>query len=397
MLRPRSLTRALLWRSRAGGSVRCQSQATALSVKLRGRADKLKGETEALFSGLSSGGIAGTEMARRQKRLFELQPVVELYNEFTKREAALHELRELCASCEDDDVRAMAVEEYDGAEAEVMGLGKRLQEALVPRHPFAEYSALIEIRPGVGGEEAAAFAEDLMNMYTRYAAANGWRTAISSVSRLESGRGVTEAVFAIRGHGAFGRLRGEGGVHRVQRNPATDTKGRIHTSTASVIVLAEIPEHELNNSDELDLSEVQIETMRASGPGGQNVNKLETAIRAKHLPTGLTVSMQDERSQAQNKIKALLVLKARVNALRMNEQAEADRASRRSQVSSVDRSEKLRTYNYPQNRVTDHRCGATVHDLEGVMAGESLDDLLDKVQAHLSAQDLEMALDDQES
>jgi len=243
---------------------------------------------------------------------------------------------------------------------------------LLPRDPNDDRNVIIEIRAGAGGEEAALFAAELLRMYTRYAARHRFTPEILSMN--ETGiDGLKEAIVQVRGDGAYSRLKFEGGVHRVQRIPATESSGRIHTSTATVVVLPEADEVEVEIDEVRDL---RIDVKRSSGPGGQSVNTTDSAVRITHLPTGLVVEIQDEKSQHKNKAKALAVLRARLLDLEIQKQRAADSAARRSMVGSGDRSDKVRTYNYPQDRVTDHRIGKTVHNLPGVLAGD-LDELID--------------------
>lgn len=264
----------------------------------------------------------------------------------------------------------------------------------MPRHPQSHLPALMEIRSGIGGDEANIFANDLLKMYERYAAAMRWEARLYSISRVEIGDGVTEAILAFTGPDAFGKLRGEAGVHRVQRTPATESKGRTHTSTVSVNVLPEIGESaDESDFEKLDMSEIKLEVMRSRGAGGQHVNRTESAVRLTHLPTGLSISMQDSRSQHANKRAAFAILRSKLSAQRREQAAEIQVGMRRSQVASTDRSEKIRTYNYAQSRVTDHRCGYSSHDLEGVMNGtDSLDLLLDNVSQWLASRELEVQL-----
>jgi len=266
----------------------------------------------------------------------------------------------------------MAREEIDRLERDETRLVEELKVLLLPRDPNDDRDVILEIRAGAGGDEAALFAAELLRMYTRYAADHRFTPEILSVN--ETGiDGIKEAIVQVRGDGAYSRLKFEGGVHRVQRIPATESSGRIHTSTATVVVLPEADEVEVAIDEVRDL---RIDVKRSSGPGGQSVNTTDSAVRITHLPTGLVVEIQDEKSQHKNKAKALAVLRARLLDLEIQKQRAADSAARRSMVGSGDRSDKVRTYNYPQDRVTDHRIGKTVHNLPGVLAGD-LDELID--------------------
>jgi peptide chain release factor 1 len=259
---------------------------------------------------------------------------------------------------------AEAASEVERLEAAIADLEAQLKPALLPHDPLDDRNAIIEIRAGTGGDEAALFAADLFRMYSRFIERNGWRREMISLSEGTLG-GIKEAVFKVSGDGAFGAMRHESGVHRVQRVPATETQGRIHTSAATVAVLPEAEEVDVKIEDK----DLRIDVFRSSGPGGQSVNTTDSAVRITHLPSGLVVSQQDQKSQLQNKLKAMEVLRARLLDLRVAEQ-EAERSRmRKSQVGTGDRSAKIRTYNFPQSRLTDHRIGFTTHDLSGVMDG----------------------------
>ena len=289
--------------------------------------------------------------------------MIELAAELEKSENELAEAREL-VSIDDPEMAAEATREVGRLEARIADLEARLKPALLPHDPLDDRNAIIEIRAGTGGDEAALFAADLFRMYTRFIERAGWRRETISHSDGTLG-GVKEAVFKVSGDGAFGAMRWESGVHRVQRVPATETQGRIHTSAATVAVLPEAEEVDVKIEDK----DLRIDVFRSSGPGGQSVNTTDSAVRITHLPTGLVVSQQDQKSQLQNKLKAMEVLRARLLDLRVSEQEAARAKMRKSQVGTGDRSGKIRTYNYPQSRITDHRIGYTTHDLSGVMDG----------------------------
>jgi len=280
------------------------------------------------------------------------------------------EARELLSS-EDVEMRELAGSEIEEAEARLPELEGELELLLVPKDPDDDRDLILEIRAGTGGDEAGLFASDLYRMYQRYAERQGWKMEIMSSTEGAVG-GLKEIILALRGEGAFGRLRFESGVHRVQRVPATESSGRIHTSAASVAVLPEVEELDVEIAD----GDLRIDVYRSSGPGGQSVNTTDSAVRITHLPTGLVVSCQDEKSQHKNKAKAMKILAARLYDLKKSQQEAEISAARRDMVGSGDRSAKIRTYNFPQSRVTDHRIGMTIHNLSAFMEGE-MDEILD--------------------
>jgi peptide chain release factor 1 len=283
----------------------------------------------------------------------------------------LQQAREMVASSGDPEMEELAAEEVVVLEGRLEGESELLRRLLVPRDPLDDRPAVVEVRAGAGGDEAALFAADLYRMYSRFAANRGWALEVVSLSEGTLG-GIKEVVFITRGKEAYGLLRYESGVHRVQRVPETESQGRIHTSAATVAVLPEAEEVDI----EIDPTELKIDVFRSSGPGGQSVNTTDSAVRITHLPTGLVVTCQDEKSQHKNKAKALKVLRSRMLDQRVSAQ-EAERArERRLQVGTGDRSAKIRTYNYPQNRVTDHRIKLTTHRLEAILDGE-LDEVVD--------------------
>jgi peptide chain release factor 1 len=314
-----------------------------------------------------------SEIRRLGQELARLEPTVEAFRrlEATRAElAGARELRDTAGA--DDEMAAMARDEITRLEADETELVEQLKVLLLPRDPNDDRDVILEIRAGAGGEEAALFAAELLRLYLRYAARHRFGTEVLSLN--ETGiEGIKEAIVQVRGDGAYSRLKFEGGVHRVQRIPATESSGRIHTSTATVVVMPEADEVEIEIDEEKDL---RIDVKRSSGPGGQSVNTTDSAVRITHLPTGLVVEIQDEKSQHKNKAKALSVLRSRLLDLEIQKQRAADSAARRSMVGSGDRSDKVRTYNFPQDRVTDHRIGKTVHNLPGVMDGD-IDDLID--------------------
>ena len=295
----------------------------------------------------------------------KMTPLVVKFREYRQVSQAMNEARELMRDKLDDDFRQMVEAEYDEAKGKIQGLEAELKILLLPKDPNDDKNVIVEIRGGAGGDEAALFAGDLFRMYTRYAEAQGWRTEILDANAPDLG-GFKEVVFVIEGDGAYSKLKYESGVHRVQRIPATESSGRIHTSTVTVAVLpeAEDVEVEINNND------LRIDTYCASGAGGQHVNKTESAVRITHLPTGVVVQCQDEKSQLKNRDKAMRVLRAKILELAEQEQMAAVAENRKSQVGTGDRSERIRTYNFPQGRVTDHRIGLTLHKLDFVLNGD---------------------------
>jgi peptide chain release factor 1 len=313
------------------------------------------------------------------KELAALRPIVEAGGAYRR---TLAEIEDARAVLEDPDpeMHELARSELGGLEARREQIDQQLRMLLVPREPNDEKNVMLEIRAGTGGEEAALFASDLYRMYSRYAEKRGWKVEPLSISEAEAG-GTKEVVASISGDRVFSRLKHERGVHRVQRVPATESQGRIHTSTSTVVVLPEAEEVDVS----IDPKELRIDVYRSSGPGGQSVNTTDSAVRVTHLPTGLVVQCQDEKSQHKNKARAMKILRSRLLEHEREKQAEQRADARRGQVGSGERSEKIRTYNFPQSRVTDHRAGFTVHKLEGVMEGD-LDELLDAVHVHMAAE-----------
>lgn len=321
--------------------------------------------------------MADSEVINDPRRLRELaqehaglEEISETGARFIELQDELAGARELLGSAEDEELRELAEAEIEELETRVDELEGEVRDLLAPRDPLDDRAAVIEVRAGTGGDEAALFAGDLFRMYTRFAERQGWKVELLSSSEGTVG-GFKEIVFGVRGKNAYGTLRYESGVHRVQRVPETESQGRIHTSAASVAVLPEAEDVDVDISSE----DLKIDVFRSSGPGGQSVNTTDSAVRITHIPTGLVVSCQDEKSQHKNKARALKVLRSRLLDLKVAEQ-EAERArERRLQISTGDRSAKIRTYNFPQSRVTDHRIGLTLHRLPEILDGD-LDELL---------------------
>jgi peptide chain release factor 1 len=312
----------------------------------------------------------------------ELEPVIRLWQQWQDCENAIQEARDLLA---DADMRAMAEEEIHSTEARQQDLQAELQRLLLPRDPNDERSIFLEVRAGTGGLEAGLFAGDLLRMYSRYAESRGWQVEIMSAHEGEAG-GFREVIARVIGKGAYSRLKFESGTHRVQRVPATESQGRIHTSACTVAILPEIDQID---AIDINTNDLRIDTYRSSGAGGQHVNTTDSAIRITHLPSGIVVECQDERSQHKNKARALSLLNARLLEAEQEAQRSQRAADRKLQVGSGDRSERIRTYNFPQGRVTDHRIGLTLYDLDNIIEGgldAVIQPLLEAHQAELLAE-----------
>lgn len=325
---------------------------------------------------MASGELGGDRFVQVSKEYAEIEPVAVAAGNVRRLRAEGESLQQMTQEA-DDELRAMAVEELRANEGTLAEAERKLALALLPKDAADERPALLEIRAGVGGDEAALFAGDLLRMYQRYADRLGWRTELISASTSEAG-GYKEVVVGITGTGVFAKLKFESGVHRVQRVPATEAGGRIHTSAATVAVLPEAEEADV----QIDDKDLRIDIYRASGPGGQGVNTTDSAVRITHLPTGIVVIQQDERSQHKNKAKAMKVLRTRLYEAERERLAAERVGARRSMVGSGDRSERIRTYNFPQGRVTDHRINLTLHRLPEILEGE-----LDELVGALVAQD----------
>ena len=306
--------------------------------------------------------------ARCEREARELAPIVGAYCEYERAEADVRTSLELM---DDAELRELAQEEYAEAKARMAELSEKMKLLLLPKDPNDAKNVIMEIRGGVGGEEGMLFAADLFRMYSMYAESRGWRIEIANINETELG-GIKEISFVVEGEGAYSRLKFEAGGHRVQRVPVTESGGRIHTSAATVAVMPEIEDVDFK----LDMNDLKIDTYRSSGAGGQHVNKTESAIRITHLPTGLVVQSQDERSQGRNKEQAMKVLKSRLYEMYRAEAAAKEASARKSQVGSGDRSERIRTYNFPQGRVTDHRIGMTIYKLPQFIDGD-MDEIIE--------------------
>ena len=319
------------------------------------------------------------QMQKLSKEHSDLREVVEAFRQHRDVIKQIAEARELQ---KDPEMREFAREEETKLGGEQERLEKSLKELLMPKDPNDEKNILLEIRAGTGGEEAALFAADLFRMYTRFAERHRWAVEIMSMSPAAAG-GIREVVAGINGRGAYSQLKYESGVHRVQRVPATEAQGRIHTSTATVAVMPEVEDVEIN----IDPKDLKIDVMRSGGPGGQSVNTTDSAVRIHHLPSGLIVHCQQEKSQHKNKAMAMKLLRSKLYEIELEKRDTAEREARRSQIGSGDRSEKIRTYNFPQDRLTDHRIGLTRHNLPGLLDGD-LGDVIGSLRAHFQAEAL---------
>jgi peptide chain release factor 1 len=346
----------------------------------------LEGKYEELTASLGNPAVQGNpnEYRKQAKALAEIEQIVEKYREYRSVETAIKQAEELVNGA-DADMRELALEELGDLSVKKGTLAGELKILLVPKDPNDERNVLVEIRAGTGGEEAALFAGELYRCYTRYAERQRWRIELMSLSEADHG-GIKDVVVNIEGRGAYSKLKYESGVHRVQRVPATEASGRIHTSAATVAVLPEADDIDI----QINEKDLRVETFCSSGPGGQSVNTTYSAVRITHIPTGTVVSQQDEKSQIKNRAKALKVLRTRLYEAELQKQQDAIAKERRGQVGSGDRSEKIRTYNFPQSRVTDHRINFTTHQLQSVMDG-NLDEIIDALTTHYTAQKLKEA------
>ena len=311
------------------------------------------------------------EWQKLMKEMSDLEPIVKEYTAYKKAKEELEEAKEILDMEDDEELREMAREELKANEAAIEEYTENLKILLLPKDPNDDKNVILEVRAGTGGDEAALFGSDLLRMYLRYAERMRWKTELIESNETEIG-GVKEVVMLVKGKGAYSRLKYESGVHRVQRVPETESGGRVHTSAASVAVMPEVDDVEVN----LDPNDVRVDVYRASGNGGQCVNTTDSAVRLTHMPTGLVVTCQDEKSQIKNKEKAFKVLKSRLFDLMQQEQNDKIAAERKSQIGSGDRSERIRTYNFPQSRITDHRINLTLYKLDSFLDGD-LDEVID--------------------
>jgi peptide chain release factor 1 len=336
---------------------------------------------------MSNPAIAADQQKSRElgKEFHSLEMVVKAGLRYKKVYHDFNGIKQLLDSSSEPEMKLLAQEEYDRLKVEIVRLEEEMKILLIPPDPNDTKNFIMEIRAGTGGEEAAIFAADLYRMYTRYSERKGWKVELMDWNETGKG-GFKEIVFAVSGEGAYGVMKYESGVHRVQRVPETEAQGRVHTSAASVVVLPEVEDVEID----INPADLQLDTYRSGGKGGQNVNKVETAVRITHKPSGIIVACQQERSQFQNRERAMKMLRAKLYEMKLEEQTKSTAAQRKSMVKSGDRSDKIRTYNFPQNRLTDHRIGYTIYSLDRVIDGE-LDDLIEQLRIADRAEKLQNA------
>ena len=347
-----------------------------MGASLEEHLDQLLRRYAELRDALAGTGLAGADFAKSSREYSELTPIVDGIDALRRARDEFASLTDLAQSSEDAELKALAEDELRALRERLPALEQRVKLALLPKDADDGRNAVLEVRAGTGGDEAALFAAELFRMYQKYAALRGWRFEILDLSETGLG-GFKEATASISGRDVFARLKFESGVHRVQRVPETEAAGRIHTSAATVAVLPEAEDVDIR----IDERELRIDVFRASGPGGQSVNTTDSAVRITHIPTGLVVIQQDEKSQHKNKAKALKVLRSRLYDMERRTRDSARAAERKSQVGTGDRSERIRTYNFPQGRVTDHRINLTLYKIEKVMSGEALDEIIDAILA----------------
>ena len=349
-------------------------------MSLTDKLDVLKRRYEELSQLMSQEGLSGDEMVKLAKEYADLGPVVEAAEAY---ESALQERADLDEMVKDPEMKAMAQEDIGRLDAEIPKLEEQIKLSLIPKDSADEKNAILEIRAGTGGDEAALFVADLFGMYKGYAAAQGWKLELMEASASDIG-GYKEIIAEVRGASVFSRLKFESGVHRVQRVPKTETQGRIHTSAVTVAVLPEAEEVDID----INPADLRIDTFRSQGAGGQHVNTTDSAVRITHIPTGLAVAIQENKSQHKNKARAMSLLQSRLYDME-RQKLDAERsADRKGQVGSGDRSERIRTYNYPQSRVSDHRINLTSHNLDGILAGDGLDEVVEALIANDQAEKL---------
>lgn len=348
------------------------------------RLDQIEARYEELTQALASPEVIGdsSKYQKTAKAHSEISPIVEKYREYKDLKKGIAESNAVLADEKDPDMRAYAQEELDKLEARVGGVEEELKVLLLPKDPNDEKNIILEIRAGTGGDEATLFAAEIFRMYDRYAESQRWKVEVLSTSESPVG-GLKEIIALVEGNRVYSRLKYESGVHRVQRVPQTEQQGRVHTSAVTVAVLPEAEDVDIK----IDPKDLRIDTFCSSGPGGQSVNTTYSAVRVTHVPTGTVVSCQDEKSQIKNREKAMRVLRSRLYEVEMQKQQEALAKERKSMVGSGDRSEKIRTYNFPQNRVTDHRIGLTIHQLPEFMDGK-LQPMIDALVTHFQAENL---------
>jgi peptide chain release factor 1 len=353
-----------------------------MDASLESRLDQLVRRHAEIGEAMAASGLSGSDFTKLSKEYSELSPIVDTIDALRRTQSEMEAATEM-AGADDPEMKAMAEEEVQTLRERLPDLEMRVKLSLVPKDADDERNAILEVRAGTGGDEAALFAAELFRMYHRYADLRGWKFELLDLSETGIG-GFKEATASIAGRGVFARLKFESGVHRVQRVPETEASGRIHTSAATVAVLPEAEEVDITIEDK----DLRIDVYRSSGPGGQSVNTTDSAVRITHLPTGLVVIQQDEKSQHKNKARALKVLRARLYEAQRQALAATRAADRKSQVGSGDRSERVRTYNFPQGRVTDHRINLTLYKIDKVLAGEALDEIIDSLTAADTAERL---------